>query len=59
MTRGVMDYVRAVTNVAGSRPIDRLVGLDEFDVMTAAMAREHLKPARHEPFVSPCGFATN
>ncbi|MEO6655898.1 MAG: ATP-grasp domain-containing protein, partial [Pyrinomonadaceae bacterium] len=39
---GVMDYVRAATNVAGSRPIDRVVGLDEFDVITAAMAREHL-----------------
>ena len=36
------DYVRAVTNIAGSRPIDRVVGLDEFDVLTAAMAREHL-----------------
>lgn len=36
------DYVRAVTNVAGSRPIDRIVGMDEFDVLTAAMAREHL-----------------
>jgi len=39
---GVLDYVRAATNVAGSRPIDRVVGLDEFDVITAAMAREHL-----------------
>lgn len=39
---GVMEYVRAVTNLAGSRPIDKVVGLDEFDVMTAAMAREHL-----------------
>src|SRR4051794_9924479 len=39
---GVMDYVRAPTNVAGTRAIDRLVGLDEFDVLTAAMAREHL-----------------
>ncbi|MGD9628814.1 MAG: ATP-grasp domain-containing protein [Pyrinomonadaceae bacterium] len=37
------DYVRAVTNVAGSRPIDRVVGLDEFDVTTAARAREHLQ----------------
>jgi biotin carboxylase len=36
------DYVRAITNIAGSRKIDRLVGLDEFDVMTAARAREHL-----------------
>lgn len=37
------DYVRAVTNVAGSRTIDRVVGLDEFDVTTAARAREHLQ----------------
>lgn len=36
------DYVRVVTNIAGSRPIDNVVGLDEFDVLTAAMAREHL-----------------
>jgi len=35
-------YVRATTNVAGSQRIDKVVGLDEFDVMTAAMAREHL-----------------
>ena len=37
------EYVRAITNVAGSRKIDRVVGLDEFDVMTAARAREHLQ----------------
>src|SRR5947209_7148381 len=37
-----IDYVRAVTNLAGRRVIDRIVGLDEFDVLTAAMAREHL-----------------
>lgn len=37
------DYVRAITNVAGNRKIDRVVGLDEFDVMTAANAREHLQ----------------
>jgi len=37
------DYVRAITNIAGTRNIDRVVGLDEFDVMTAAMAREHLQ----------------
>jgi biotin carboxylase len=36
------DYVRAITNIAGSRPIDKVVGLDEFDVLTAAMTREHL-----------------
>lgn len=39
------DYVRAVTNVAGNQPIDRIVGLDEFDVLTAAKAREHLQIA--------------
>src|SRR3982750_1470543 len=39
----VEDYVRAITNVAGSRSIDRGVGLDEFDVITAARAREHLE----------------
>lgn len=37
-----LDYVRAITNVAGVMPIDKIVGLDEFDVLTAAMAREHL-----------------
>ncbi len=39
---GVLDYVRAVTNLFGSQAIDRVVGLDEFDVLTAAMTREHL-----------------
>ncbi|NOT48264.1 MAG: ATP-grasp domain-containing protein [Acidobacteria bacterium] len=37
------EYIRAITNIAGSRSIDRVVGLDEFDVMTAARAREHLQ----------------
>lgn len=37
------EYVRACTNIAGTRKIDRLVGLDEFDVLTAAKAREHLQ----------------
>jgi biotin carboxylase len=37
------EYVRAIANIAGSRAIDRVVGLDEFDVMTAARAREHLQ----------------
>ncbi|MGI8554922.1 MAG: ATP-grasp domain-containing protein [Pyrinomonadaceae bacterium] len=37
------DYIRAVTNVAGSEPLDRIVGIDEFDVLTAAKAREHLQ----------------
>ena len=36
------DYVRIVTNIAGTKPIDKVVGLDEFDVLTAAMSREHL-----------------
>jgi biotin carboxylase len=39
---GVMDYIRTTTNIAGTRLIDRVVGLDEFDVLTAAMTREHL-----------------
>jgi biotin carboxylase len=38
-----VDYVRAVTNIAGSHEIYRVVGLDEFDVITAALAREHLQ----------------
>lgn len=38
-----VDYVRAITNIAGSQTIDRVVGLDEFDVITAALAREHLQ----------------
>lgn len=37
------DYIRAVTNLAGTQPIHRVVGLDEFDVLTAAKAREHLQ----------------
>lgn len=37
-----VDYVRAITNLAGSRKIDRIVGLDEFDVITGALTREHL-----------------
>lgn len=37
------DYVRVITNLAGSRRIDRIVGIDEFDVLTAAKAREHLQ----------------
>jgi len=37
------DYVRAIANIAGGRQIDRVVGLDEFDVMTSARAREHLQ----------------
>lgn len=38
-----VDYVRAITNIIGSRSIERIVGLDEFDVITAALAREHLQ----------------
>ena len=39
----VDEYIRAVANIAGSQPVDRIVGLDEFDVLTAARAREHLQ----------------
>lgn len=38
-----VDYVRAIANVAGQHSIDRVVGLDEFDILTAAQAREHLQ----------------
>lgn len=38
-----VDYVRAITNLAGAQMIDRIVGLDEFDVITGALAREHLQ----------------
>ena len=38
-----VDYVRAITNIAGSARIERVVGLDEFDVITGALAREHLQ----------------
>ena len=37
------DYIRAVTNIAGRQKVDRVVGIDEFDVLTAAKAREHLQ----------------
>jgi biotin carboxylase len=37
------DYIRAVTNLAGTQPITRVVGIDEFDVLTAAKTREHLQ----------------
>lgn len=37
------DYVRAATNIIGERPIHKVVGLDEFDVITAALTREHLQ----------------
>ncbi len=37
------DYIRVAANIAGGRPIDRLVGIDEFDVLTAAKTREHLQ----------------
>ena len=37
------EYVRVIANLAGQQPIDRIVGLDEFDVLTAAKAREHLQ----------------
>ncbi|MGI8786982.1 MAG: ATP-grasp domain-containing protein [Pyrinomonadaceae bacterium] len=37
------DYIRVVTNIAGGDAIDKIVGIDEFDVLTAAKAREHLQ----------------
>lgn len=47
-----VDYVRSITNIAGSEKIDRVVGLDEFDVITAALAREHLQlPGMNSSFL--------
>lgn len=40
---GPDEYIRAVVNVAGTKPIDRVVGIDEFDVLTAAKTREYLQ----------------
>jgi biotin carboxylase len=37
------DYIRAIANIAGELAVDRIVGLDEFDVITAAKARSHLQ----------------
>jgi biotin carboxylase len=37
------DYVRSVANLAGTQPIDKIIGIDEFDVLTAAKAREYLQ----------------
>ncbi len=37
------DYIRIVANLAGKQSIDRVVGIDEFDVLTAAKTREHLQ----------------
>ncbi len=40
---GPADYIRSIANIAGIEQIDNIVGLDEFDVLTAAGAREHLQ----------------
>ena len=37
------DYLREIVNIAISQPIDHIVGLDEFDVLPAARAREYLQ----------------
>ncbi len=37
------DYLRAIVNLANKRRIDHVVGLDEFDVLPAARAREYLQ----------------
>lgn len=47
-----IDYVRTITNIAGTRAIDSVVGLDEFDQITAALTREHLQmPGMTSSFV--------
>jgi biotin carboxylase len=37
------DFVHAVTEVARRERVDRVVALEEYDVMTAALVREHLR----------------
>ncbi len=37
------EYLREVVNLAGRRPVDHVVGLDEFDVLPAARIREYLQ----------------
>ena len=37
------EYLRAIVNLANQRKIDHVVGLDEFDVLPAARAREYLQ----------------
>lgn len=37
------EYIRAVANIAGTRPVDCVVGIDEFDVINAALVREYLQ----------------
>ncbi|MDH3493213.1 MAG: ATP-grasp domain-containing protein [Acidobacteriota bacterium] len=37
------EYLRAVVNIAGTRPIDHVVGMDEFDVLPSARIREYLQ----------------
>ena len=39
----IPDIVQAVTHLARSQKIDRIVALDEFDMETAATLREHLR----------------
>src|SRR5208282_4635388 len=39
----IQDLIRAVSYIARSRPIDRIVALDEFDMENAAALREHLR----------------
>jgi hypothetical protein len=52
------DIVKAVTHLARSQKIDRIVALDEFDMETASTLREHLRvPGMGSP---PCAiFATS
>jgi biotin carboxylase len=39
----IADIVKAVTHLARSRKLDRIVALDEYDMETAATLREHLR----------------
>jgi biotin carboxylase len=37
------EYLRAIVNIAGEQKIDHVVGMDEFDVLPSAHAREYLQ----------------
>ena len=37
------DLLKGISHIARHRPIDRIVALDDFDVETAALLREHLR----------------
>jgi len=37
------EYLREIVNISGTHPVDHIVGVDEFDVLPSARAREYLQ----------------